>query len=291
MVDLLNVDQSGRGDGFLDQQYAFVARLENVRVLSQLLKSIQIREQSTWFISPNGIKVTVEDAKCVQSNAFIKADIFSEFELKEGRGDEDGSDDLSFSINLNVVIECLNMFGGDSGASPFLKICYGGYGHPFILLLEEQGVINDSQIKTREAEECLDFNFANAAIVSKIIMNSDYFKEAFSELDTSSDYIEFIISPTENNLQLKTSGPAGDCSITIPSSSDMVEVFTSSNTSSAKYKLALLKHGIKPLSMSQKVSIRMDERDFLCLQYMVRTDKGPAFLEFYCAPEEELPDR
>lgn len=43
MVDLLNVDQSGRGDGFLDQQYAFVARLENVRVLSQLLKSIQIR--------------------------------------------------------------------------------------------------------------------------------------------------------------------------------------------------------------------------------------------------------
>ena len=56
--------------------------------------------------------MTVEDAKCVQSNAFIKSDIFSEFELKPGRGDAEGSDDLSFSINLNVIIECLNMFGG-----------------------------------------------------------------------------------------------------------------------------------------------------------------------------------
>ena len=254
------------------------------------------REQSTWFISKNGIKVTVEDAKCVQSNAFIKSDIFTEFDLKPGRGDEEDSDDLSFSINLNVVIECLNMFGGvgsgeNLGASPYLKMCYGGYGHPFILLLEEQGVINDSQIRTREAEECLDFNFANASIASKIILNSDYFKEVFSELDTSSEYIEFIVSPTDQYYQIKTSGPAGDCSVSVPSSSDMVELFNSSTLTRAKYKLALLKHGIKPLSLSEKVSIRMDDRDFLCLQYMVRTDKGPAFLEFYCAPEEELPDR
>jgi len=292
MVDLLNVEGEtgdGRSD-FLDQQYAFVARLENVKILSQLLKVINFREQSTWFISHNGIKVTVEDAKCVQSNAFIKADIFTEFDLKEGRGDEVGSDDLSFSINLNVVLECLNMFGGDAGASPCLKMCYGGYGHPFVLLLEDQGVINDSQIRTKEAEECLDFNFAHAQIVSKIIMNSDYFKEVFSELDTSSDYIEFIISPN-GQFQIKTCGPAGDCNVSVPSTSDMVENFTSSSVSSAKYKLSLMKNGIKPLSLSEKVSVRMDDRDFLCLQYMVRTENGPAFLEFYCAPEEDLPDR
>ena len=60
-----------------------------------------------------------------------------------------------------------------------------------------------------------------------------------------------------------------------------------SSTINAKYKLALL----KPLGLSDKVSVRMDDRDFLCLQYMVRTDSGPAFLEFYCAPEEENPDR
>ena len=240
--------------------------------------------------------MTVEDAKCVQSNAFIKSEIFTEYHLKPGRGDEAGSDDLSFSINLNVVLECLNMFGGvgsgeSLGASPSLKICYGGYGHPFVLLLEEHGVINDSQIRTKEAEECLDFNFANAAIVSKIIMNSDYFKEVFSELDTTSEHIEFIISPeSPDNLQIRTSGPAGECCVSVPSSSDMMEHFQCDRVSRAKYKLSLLRHGIKPLALSEKVSIRMDDRDFLCFQYLVRTEAGQSFLDFYCAPEEELSD-
>jgi len=294
----LNVDntEGGGPSDLVDQQFAFVARLENVKILSQLLKTINFRDQSTWFISVNGIKVTVEDAKCVQSNAFIKSDIFSEFQLKPGRGDEKGSDDLSFSINLNVVIECLNMFGGvgageSLGANPCLKICYAGYGHPFILLLEEQGVINDSQIRTREPEDPLDFNFANANVISKIIINSDGFKEVFSELDTSSDYIEFVITPEPRSLTIKTSGPAGDCSVCVPESSDMIELFTCAAQSHAKYRLSLLRNGIKPLTLSEKVSVRMDEREFLCLQYMIRTDQGPVFLEYYCAPEEELPDR
>jgi len=289
-------DDGSQSSSMLDQQYAFVARLENVKIFSQLLKSIHFREQSTWFISQNGIKVTVEDAKCVQSNAFIKSDIFSQFELKEGRGDEKDSDDLSFSISLTVVIECLNMFGGvgpgeSSASSPRLKICYGGYGHPFILLLEDQGVINDSQIKTKEAEECLDFNFANANVVSKLILNSDYLKEVFNDLDTSSEYIQFIISAEDKTFQMITSGPAGDSTISLPAGSVMVEHFSSLKTSNSKYKLQLLKNGVKPISLSEKVSIRMDERDFLCFQFMVRTDNGPAFLEFYCSPEEDLPDR
>ena len=234
----------------------------------------------------------MEDAKCVQSNAFIKSEIFSHFELKEGRGDEQDSDDLSFSISLTVVIECLNLFGGDNmGSGPRLKICYGGYGHPFILLLEDQGVINDSQIKTKEVEECLDFNFAKANVVSKLIINSDYLKEVFSDLDTSSEHIQIQISPDVQTLEMVTSGPAGDSTITLPADSPMVEHFSSSRTSKAKFKLQLIKHGIKPISLSEKVSIRMDEREFLCFQFMVRTDNGPAFLEYYCSPEEELPDR
>jgi len=294
MVDMLSMSAGG-GD-VVDSQYALVARLENVKIFAQLLKSIHFRERSTWYISNNGIKVTVEDAKCVQTNAFIKAEIFQEFLLRPGRGDEEGSDDLSFSVNLGVVLECLNMFGGvggdNLGAAPSLKICYAGYGHPFVLYLEEQGVVTDCQVKTREAEECLDFNFANAQIISKVIMNSDYLKDVFSELDTSSEYIEFSISQEcPSNFRIKTTGPAGDSTVSVPTSSDMVELFNSSATSSAKYKLAMLRHGIKPLSLSEKVSIRMDERDFLCLQYMVRTDDGPAFLEFYCAPEEDLPER
>jgi len=294
MTDL--VSESGSGHA-LDAQYAFVARIENVKLLAQLLRAIEFRETSTWFISSNGIKVTVEDAKCVQTNAFIKTEIFQEFDLRPGRGDVPGSDDLSFCVNLNIVLECLNMFGGVGAGSdglasaPSLKLCYSGYGHPLILYLEEHGVVTDCQINTREAEECLDFNFANANVISKIIMKSEHLKEVFSELDSNSDLVEFVASPSPPQFTISTKGSCGDCSVEIPDNSDIVETFSSSAISSARYKLASLKHGIKPLSLSEKVSVRMDSRDFLCLQYMVRTDDGPAFLEFYCAPEEEYPDR
>ena len=75
----------------------------------------------------------------MQTNAYVKSDIFQEYHLKPGGGEGD----ICFSVNLGTVLECLNMFGGtgvEGGAagSPNLKMCYAGYGHPLILLLEEQ---------------------------------------------------------------------------------------------------------------------------------------------------------
>ena len=104
-------------------------------------------------------------------------------------------------------------------------------------------------------------------------------------------FIQFKISSDTQNLEMVTIGPAGDSTITLPADSPMVEHFSSSRVSKAKFKLQLIKHGIKPIGLSEKVSIRMDEREFLCFQFMIRTDNGPAFLEYYCSPEEELPER
>merc|ERR1712154_171329 len=135
--------------------------------------------------------------------------------------------------------------GGDSsgGASPSLKLCYGGYGHPLVLLLEDHGVVTDCQVRTKEAEECLDFNFTNSKIVSKIIVNSDHLKDVFSELDSTSEYIEFLISPAPPRFQIRTNGPAGDCTVSVPSTSNMIELFKSESTSTARYRLAMLKNG------------------------------------------------
>ena len=54
------------------EQYCLVASLDNVRNLSTVLKAIHFREHATCFATKNGIKVTVENAKCVQANAFIQ---------------------------------------------------------------------------------------------------------------------------------------------------------------------------------------------------------------------------
>lgn len=68
----------------------------------------------------------------------------------------------------------------------------------------------------------------------------------------------------------------------IPRDSDMVENFTCTQTMIQRYKLSLLRPSIKPLSASQKVSVRTDERGFLCLQFMIKTeDNHICFVEFF----------
>lgn len=55
-----------------EEQYVLVASLDNVRNLSNILKAIHFRDHASCFATTNGLKVTVENAKCLQANAFIQ---------------------------------------------------------------------------------------------------------------------------------------------------------------------------------------------------------------------------
>ena len=48
------------------------------------------------FASENGLKVTVEDAKCLQANAFIQSGLFQEFILRQ--------EQTTFKICLTVLL-------------------------------------------------------------------------------------------------------------------------------------------------------------------------------------------
>lgn len=53
---------------------------------------------------------------------------------------------MSFKVNLNVLMDCLGIFGGGSltgqSKSPSLKMYYDGYGEPLQLIIEE-GMVYD----------------------------------------------------------------------------------------------------------------------------------------------------
>ncbi|XP_033123281.1 cell cycle checkpoint protein RAD1-like isoform X3 [Anneissia japonica] len=186
--------------------------------------------------------------------------------------------------------ECLTIFGGGSsqGGNPALKICYAGYGSPLLLMLEENGVLTDCSIKTLEPDETLDFNFTSANVINKIIMKSDCLKEAFQELDMTSEVLEILMSPDKPHFRMSTYGLAGSAFSDFPRESDLVESFQCTQTQSNRYKLSLLKPSVKALMVSCKVSIRTDHRGFLSLQYMIRNEDGQiSFVEYYCAPDEE----
>lgn len=65
-MPLLTQSQSGQ------EEYVLVASLDNVRNLSNILKAISFKDQAIFNATQNGLKVTVEESKCLQANAFIQ---------------------------------------------------------------------------------------------------------------------------------------------------------------------------------------------------------------------------
>ncbi|XP_040194182.1 cell cycle checkpoint protein RAD1 [Rana temporaria] len=268
-----------------DDQYVFTCSLDNARNLSNILKAINFKDHAACFATSNGLKFTVENAKCLQANAFIQAGIFQEFSVQE--------ESVIFRINLTVLLDCLTIFGASAvPATPTaLKMCYRGYGHPLMLFLEEGGVMTVCKINTQEPEETLDFDFCSTNVVNKIILQSEGLKEAFSELDMTSDFLQITMSPTKPYFRLSTFGNAGSAHLDYPKDSDLIEAFHCTETQTNRYKISLLKPSTKALALSCKVSIRTDNRGFLSLQYMVRNEDGQiCFVEYYCCPDEDLQD-
>lgn len=54
------------------EPYVLSASLDNARHLSSLLRAVHFQDHATCFATANGLRVTVEDAKCIQANAFIQ---------------------------------------------------------------------------------------------------------------------------------------------------------------------------------------------------------------------------
>ncbi|XP_070599577.1 cell cycle checkpoint protein RAD1 isoform X2 [Erythrolamprus reginae] len=265
------------------EKSVLVATLDNVRNLSNILKAIHFRDHSTCFATSNGLKVTVENAKSLQANAFIQAAVFQEFVVRE--------ESVTFRINLSVLLDCLTIFGTNSlpGTQTALRMCYQGYGYPLTLYLEEGGVVTECKINTQEPEEILDFDFCSTNVVNKIILQSEGLREAFSELDMTSKVLQITMSPDKPYFRLSTFGNAGSTHLDYPKDSDLIEAFHCNETQTNRYKISLLKPSIKALALSCKVSIRTDNQGFLSLQYMIRNEDGDiCFVEYYCCPDEEV---
>ena len=75
--------------------------------------------------------------------------------------------------------------------------------------LEESGVVTDCRIRTAYFEPVLDYDFTSANVVSKIIMNSETLKEIFSELDATSESVQFTVSPDSQHFRITTFGMSG----------------------------------------------------------------------------------
>ncbi|XP_075239662.1 cell cycle checkpoint protein RAD1-like [Convolutriloba macropyga] len=82
----------------------FWGRLGNARILSSMLRCVQFSRVANFNVSENGLKVTAEVSSCVQANAFLQKEIFDEFSIQTGHSE------VSFCLNVEVLIQCLNIY-------------------------------------------------------------------------------------------------------------------------------------------------------------------------------------
>ncbi|XP_040577091.1 cell cycle checkpoint protein RAD1 [Lepeophtheirus salmonis] len=271
-LDLTNADDGTCGE--------FRAKLFRAKTLFTFIKAVHFRDDGNVFISPNGIKVTVEDSKCFQGNAFVQRNLFNVFSLLP----EDETSNFSFQLQLPLILESLNIFQKTGQ----LQLHYSTRSNELCLHIEDQGTVSEAVIRTQDSEETLDFSFGRDEVIFKVILNAEKFKDIFNEIDSTSDFIYFYTD--ESLLQIRTKGSGGKVIIDIPSDSEMVSSFMARRPTTARYRHSLLKHAFKPIGMSEKVSIRIDERCFICFQFIVKVESEVSFLEFYCAPEEDEDD-
>ncbi|CAH8528567.1 unnamed protein product [Heterobilharzia americana] len=265
--------------------------MDNAKDIINILKAVHFRDLATIFATNNGIKVTVEDSKCIQGNAFLHSALFREYSVKK--------DVVSFRTNLGILIDCLSIFGTSIQGPPVsLILSYKTHGSTIDLLLEENAVVAECNIKTMEAFEILDFDFSSSNIADKFIMKSECMREAFNELDTSSEILEVAIIPPpaiQSRLRLTTYGFAGTMHFDLPRSSDQVEVFESVTASPriARFRLSLLRPATnRALSMASRISLRINDRGFLSIQFMINISDGEvAFVEFFCVPDVDETDQ
>ncbi|KAL5109990.1 Cell cycle checkpoint protein RAD1 [Taenia crassiceps] len=197
------------------------------------------------------------------------------------------TDNLRACINLLKAVHFRDVC--DSSAILGLSLC---------LCLEDSGVVAECNIKTMDALEVLDFDFTSSQLISKVIIKSECVREAFSELDVTSDVLEIsIIPPTlpQPRLRLTTYGFEGTTHYDFPRDSDPVEVFECSTAEPcvARYRLSLLRPSTsRALALSSRISLRMNGRGFLSLQYMIQAGStdSTSFVEFFCVPDIDMPD-
>lgn len=75
--------------------------------------------------------------------------------------------------------------------------------------LEEEGIITDCSLKTMGDCDILDFEIVNSEVVCRVILRAPDFKDVLVDLDSSSDFVEFFLSPEDPYFRITTEGLAG----------------------------------------------------------------------------------
>jgi hypothetical protein len=276
-----------------DPLISFRARLTNPNILACGLRGIANgkRDQHVQveILPEEGVRfLTTDPTKALQGCASVSERHFEEWQVLDESGD------LSFRVNLAILLDCLTMLGVGSNAAAGLLLEYRPEAGSLSLQLMEAGAVTECLIRTlcdaADDEQALDFAgaFRAADSMNKAIVPSEQLKDAFAELAElqGASHVSLSMNPAAPYLRLSTEGETGICFIDF--GSEFFSLFDAPASLTFSYRLNLLQRASKPLGEAEKTFMRVNSDGILSFQHLIRQGDGQkTYVDFYVLACEE----
>ncbi|CCO26338.1 cell cycle checkpoint protein [Rhizoctonia solani AG-1 IB] len=265
------------------------ASVNDVRHLASMIRGVAFVNRATISISEAGITVTVEEARSLIANAYIPYTLFSNYTFNPPSGDAASSQASDsqppaavFEVQLDVLLECLNIFGTASGN----LLAKGGAG-------TEQKPRGKAKGKGKEWADLnanrLDnyFTSSKATALRMSYQGEGYPLTLLLAEDASGPKTtcEVTTLEPEPNLELPFDDDEKVVKLIMkmdyPNDREVLELFECVERVSFNYRYRHIARALRPLQSSLKVSLRIDRDGLLSLQFMMPASQG-ALIEFKC---------
>ena len=306
-----------------EDEWLFSCRCESAKVISTLLSCLKLitaaaatttttathREELTSrtrrksalihpvtvFCSPSSITFQVYGtARQSQASVEINSTLFSDYRLlsKPPPSNGDGQDDDwqaggEFCVNLTTVLECLHVLGLQNLERTKLCLSYNLTEEIFKMELLEEGILSTAAIPGMMPPDdngnSLALAFRSTPTVARIILKSEYLREAMQELDLVHGATCCTVSLGPRGLQLAAVGHVGECLISMPSGGTSIIQLDCADNEARTYPLHSLQSGMQGLEIAEETCITINEAGMVAIQHQVLdtvTQKATNFVDF-----------
>lgn len=253
-------------------------KLESVKPLIDALNCIYSTSHKGQDVtitqhSQGGLRFTVEETGALLASVILPSTVFGEFHCNQSS--------LCIRLNLSLLLDCLNVFGGDRAASA--HVWYNGEGFPLMLRLRDDDADTVCELSTLCDEgQATDFQFHAHRVPNVAIVDSVALRDAISELDyCGATTAELRMAPVPPRFRMLSPARsvasdlhndiAADalCVVELADptdrATDTFQSFQSARMQCGVYPLVHLRRCAKALALSESCQVQMNDMGMLSI--------------------------
>ncbi|KAK9379226.1 Rad1/Rec1/Rad17 [Kockiozyma suomiensis] len=294
-----------------------------VAFIYRMLNSLgRVSPRATVSLAAEGITVSAESSRACQAHAFLDKSFFSSYVFNPPQHTQptqstlsSAADDLiTFSIQLEALIECFQIFGSEVSdlvtskqrfggtrntsavaesfeerqqfvsLSSVCKLRYNRENDPFLLMLDEGASTTTCEFTTAtERDEIADIILSTDALHLNAIMKPGPLIDAFRELDTPGSEPRFHVSARKSppEIELTCVGDLGSFSWKATraerkDSSAIETLVIADETDSVQYSYSysMFQRVREAVKLASMISLRIDQDGIMSVQAMCDIGDG-----------------